>query len=273
LPRGRAAKHHGHFVGDDAFSLRRREMTARTILLPLLLLALAACGERARLSVAEGIGPAPRLPPPVRTAIPTVKVAKATGWPAGASPVAAPGLAVAAFATGLDHPRWLTVLPNGDVLVAETSGPVRPKDGRGIKGFFFKLFQKKAGSAVPSADRISLLRDSDADGVAETRTIFFSGLHSPFGMALAGETLFVANTTRRRRRARPGLRARRLCRPARLVEPQPAERLQGDLRPLLRRQAIGGAGRRADRLPQRRRQGDGTAGRGGDRPGRRPAGG
>jgi glucose/arabinose dehydrogenase len=101
---------------------------------------------------------------------------------------------VTAFATGLDHPRWLYVLPNGDVLVAETGGPVRPKDGRGIKGFFFKLFQKKAGSAVPSADRISLLRDADGDGVAETRSVFLERLNSPFGIALVGDALYVANT-------------------------------------------------------------------------------
>ena len=160
----------------------------------VLALALTACGDRARLDVAEGMGPAPVLPQPVRAPIPTIKVATATGWPAGATPVAASGLKVAAFASGLDHPRWLAVLPNGDVLVAETNAPVRPKDNRGIKGFFFKLFQKKGGGAVPSANRITLLRDSDGDGVAETRTALLTGLNSPFGMALSGDTLFVADT-------------------------------------------------------------------------------
>src|SRR4051794_20601246 len=89
-------------------------------------LALAGCGDRARLDVAQGMGPAPTLPPPVQAPIPTVKVAKAVHWPAGAKPVAAPGLKVEAFARGLDHPRWLAVLPNGDVLVAETNAPKRP---------------------------------------------------------------------------------------------------------------------------------------------------
>ncbi len=99
-----------------------------------------------------------------------------------------------AFASGLDHPRWLYVLPNGDVLVAETNAPPRPEDNTGIKGWFFARYQKKAGGAVPSANRITLLRDADGDGVAETRTAFLSGLNSPFGMALVGSSLYVANT-------------------------------------------------------------------------------
>ncbi|MBV9931432.1 MAG: sorbosone dehydrogenase family protein [Alphaproteobacteria bacterium] len=160
----------------------------------LLALLLAACGDRARLPLAAGIGPTPTLPPPVATLIPTVKVAKAVHWPAGATPVAAPGLRVEAFATGLDHPRWLAVLPNGDVLVAETNAPVRPRDNPGLKGWFFKMFQKKAGGGVPSANRITLLRDADGDGVAETRTVFLAGLTSPFGMQLSGGTLYVADT-------------------------------------------------------------------------------
>jgi glucose/arabinose dehydrogenase len=166
-------------------------------ILPILLaaaFALSACGERARLPVSAGMGPAPRLPEPNRTLIPTVKVAEATGWPAGATPAPAAGLRVAAFATGLDHPRWLHVLPNGDVLVAETNAPVRPKEGKGLKGWFMKQFMKKAGAAVPSANRISLLRDGDGDGVAETKTEFLSGLNSPFGMALVGDDFYVANT-------------------------------------------------------------------------------
>jgi glucose/arabinose dehydrogenase len=125
--------------------------------------------------------------------IPTVKVAKATGWPAGATPVPTQGLKVNAFATGLQHPRWLLTLPNGDILAAETAGPGTDPGPPGIKGYFFKLFQKKAGSAVPSANRITLLRDADGDGVAELRTSFVTGLRSPFGMALVGSTLYVAN--------------------------------------------------------------------------------
>ena len=156
-------------------------------------LALAACGDTARLNLQQGIGPAPVLPEPVKTLIPTVKVADASGWPPGQTPVPAPGLQVRAFAEGLDHPRWLHVLPNGDVLVAETASPGTDKTGAGLKAFFMKMFMKKAGSAVPSANRISLLRDSDGDGVAETRTILLSNLYSPFGMALVGDSLFVAN--------------------------------------------------------------------------------
>jgi glucose/arabinose dehydrogenase len=101
---------------------------------------------------------------------------------------------VTAYARALDHPRWLCVLPNGDVLVAETNGPARPDDNTGIKGWFTKRVMKRAGAGVPSANRISLLRDADGDGVAETRTVFLRGLDSPFGMALVDGTLYVANT-------------------------------------------------------------------------------
>jgi glucose/arabinose dehydrogenase len=144
--------------------------------------------------VEAGIGPNPALPPPNPTLVPTVKVAPATGWPEGAGPVAAPGLEVRAFATGLDHPRWLLVLPNGDVLVAETDAPPKPEDGKGIRGWVMGLLMKRAGSGQPSANRITLLRDADGDGTAETRTAFLEGLNSPFGMALVGQDLYVAAT-------------------------------------------------------------------------------
>jgi len=157
-------------------------------------LGIAGCASSARLPVSAGTGPRPEIPPPNKALIPLVNVVTAKGWPSGAKPVAADGTAVAAFAQGLDHPRWLYVLPNGDVLVAETNAPERPQDGRGIKGFFFKKFQKKAGGAVPSANRITLLRDADGDGVAETRSTFLSGLYSPFGMTLVGNTLYVADS-------------------------------------------------------------------------------
>ena len=166
----------------------------RLLPLPLTLcFALVACGDTARLGVEAGTGPAPALPKPVNSLIPTIKVADATGWPVGITPAVAPGLQVQAFAEGLDHPRWLHVLPNGDVLVAETNGPGTDPTPRGIKGFFFRMFQKKAGAAVPSANRISLLRDADGDGIAEHRSVLISGLRSPFGMALIGGELFVAN--------------------------------------------------------------------------------
>jgi glucose/arabinose dehydrogenase len=134
------------------------------------------------------------LPPPEQALIPVVNVVTAKGWTPDATPTAADGLTVHAFARGLNHPRWVYVLPNGDVLVAETNAPARPDDAKGIKGFFFRFFQKKAGGAVPSANRITLLRDTDGDGVADIRTVFLSDLHSPFGMALAGNTFYVANT-------------------------------------------------------------------------------
>jgi glucose/arabinose dehydrogenase len=155
---------------------------------------LAGCASSARLPVSAGTGPRPDLPPPNKSLIPLVHVVTAKGWPDGAKPVAAEGTAVAAFAGELVHPRWLYVLPNGDVLVAETNAPPRPEDNKGIKGFFFKLFQKKAGGAVPSANRITLLRDADGDGTAETRSEFLSGLNSPFGMVLVGNDLYVANS-------------------------------------------------------------------------------
>ena len=155
---------------------------------------MAACGATARLPVTVGTGPNPTLPPPSTSLIPRVEVISAKGWPADGKPQAASGTSVAAFARGLDHPRWLYVLPNGDVLVSETNAPPRPDDGRGIKGWFFRRFQKKAGGTVPSANRITLLRDQDGDGVAETRTVFLSGLHSPFGIALVGPALYVANS-------------------------------------------------------------------------------
>jgi glucose/arabinose dehydrogenase len=123
-----------------------------------------------------------------------IKVATAKGWAANETPVAEGGTTVAGFANGLNHPRWLYVLPNGDVLVAETNAPMRPDDNKGLKGWFFKRFQKKAGGAVPSANRITLLRDADGDGAAETRSEFLAGLNSPFGMVLVDGMLYVANT-------------------------------------------------------------------------------
>ncbi|MDP1998320.1 MAG: sorbosone dehydrogenase family protein [Rhodoferax sp.] len=143
---------------------------------------------------ADTIGATPQLPKPNRQFIPTVHIAPAKGWPAGVQPVAADGLAVAALATGLDHPRWVYVLPNGDVLVAESNAPAKPEDGKGIKGAVMGFVMKRAGAAVPSANRITLLRDADGDGVAELRTTFLQGLNSPFGMALIGDNFYVANS-------------------------------------------------------------------------------
>ena len=141
-----------------------------------------------------GYGPNPVLPAPARSLIPVLNPPEAIGWKPGEAPMAAAGLAVSEFAGDLDHPRWLYVLPNGDVLVAETNAPKRPDDAKGIKGWIFKFFQRNAGAGVPSANRITLLRDADGDGVAETRSVFLDGLNSPFGMALVGNTFYVANT-------------------------------------------------------------------------------
>ena len=172
------------------FWSRTRGLITTFISLPFTV----GCGSAARLPVTAGMGASPVLPPPETSLIPLINVVDAKGWRSGDKPKAAEGLSVTAFATGLDHPRWLYVLPNGDVLVAETNAPKRPDDGKGIKGYFFKLFQKKAGGAVPSANRITLLRDTNGDGVADVRSVFLANLYSPFGMALVGSSFYVANS-------------------------------------------------------------------------------
>jgi glucose/arabinose dehydrogenase len=168
----------------------------RTHYLPALIAAvvLSACGEMSKLAPGADSGPNPALPEPNKTLIPTVKVAPAKGWPEGVTPKGAQGTRVAAFATGLQHPRWVYVLPNGDVLVAETSAPERPEEGKGIKGRVMASYMKKAGSAVKSANRITLLRDADGDGIPELRQTFLENLNSPFGMVLVGNDFYVANT-------------------------------------------------------------------------------
>jgi glucose/arabinose dehydrogenase len=163
----------------------------------LLLNAACSVGPAERGPVdapAHTVGSDPRLPPPEKKLVPIVQIAEATGWPEGAKPIAAPGLHVTRFASGLEHPRWLHVLPNGDVLVAETNAPERPEEYQGLKGKVMKKMMARAGAATPSANRITLLRDSDGDGEADLRSSFLEGLHSPFGMALVGSRLFVANT-------------------------------------------------------------------------------
>lgn len=162
----------------------------------MALLALTACGRsQSQTSSPVGYGYNPDLPAPNKTLLPTVKVSPVNRWVDGATPKAAEGFQVKAFASGLDHPRWLLVLPNGDVLVAETNGPAKAqKKGFDIRAWAEKQIMGKAGATVPSADRITLLRDADGDGVAEIKTPFLTDLHSPFGMALVGDTLYVANT-------------------------------------------------------------------------------
>jgi glucose/arabinose dehydrogenase len=166
----------------------------KRLLILLCTLGVSACAERSQLPPGADIGPEPKLPAPVETLIPTVKVAPAKGWPQGVTPRAAGGTRVSLFAKDLSHPRWVYVLPNGDVLVAETAAPERPQEGKGIKGRVMSSYMKKAGSAVKSANRITLLRDVDGDGVPETREAFLENLNSPFGMVLVANELYVANT-------------------------------------------------------------------------------
>lgn len=158
------------------------------------ILSLAACGEESTQPVSATIGQKPTLAEPKSQLIPTVNIAPARGWPEGGKPNAAAGLAVSMFAGNLDHPRWLYVLPNGDVLVAETNKPEGSGGRSGLASWVMGKVMGRAGAGVPSANRVSLLRDGNGDGVAETRSVFLSGLNSPFGMALVGKDFYVANT-------------------------------------------------------------------------------
>jgi glucose/arabinose dehydrogenase len=160
---------------------------------------LSACAQPHAEGTAVGVGGNPVLPAPHPDGfIPTVNIAPAKGWPAGAMPTAPAGFRVTPFATGLEHPRWVYTLPNGDVLVAESNAPP-PKDGQvdkmkqGLRGKAMKFIQKRAGAGVESPNKIVLLRDADGDGVAELRRVFMSGLFSPYGMALVGDQLYIAN--------------------------------------------------------------------------------
>jgi glucose/arabinose dehydrogenase len=159
-----------------------------------LLSLVVGCGDNAKFNILDGTGPEPVLPDADTPTITTVNIAPAIGWPAGQLPVSTAGTDVAAFASGLDHPRWLYVLPNGDVLVSETNGPATPNDGKGIQGWIMKKVMTRAGAGVPSANRITLLRDTDGDGIADFQSVLLADLHSPFGMTLVHGYLYVANT-------------------------------------------------------------------------------
>jgi len=159
---------------------------------PLAALALAACTAPGSQDPWVGFGPTPALPAPQRALLPTVGAPKAVGWPAGAAPKAPQGFTVTRFAEGLDHPRWLLVLPNGDVLAAQSS--TEPKPVKGIRGFFQNLIMSRVGAQKPSPNTIVLLRDANNDGVAEMKSPFASGLRQPFGMTLVGGTLYIANS-------------------------------------------------------------------------------
>ena len=169
---------------------------AAIIILSAVLTSCIAVKPQQSAKVADlgGYGPNPILPAPQASLIPTIKIAEAKGWPEGVTPVAANGLRVNAFAKDLDHPRWLHVLPNGDVLVAETNAPAKHDDGFSIRKWVMGKVMKRAGAGVESANRITLLRDTDRDGTADFRATFLKGLNSPFGMTLANGKLYVANT-------------------------------------------------------------------------------
>ena len=170
-----------------------RDQIKHILLGGVVLAALTACGDTATLNKAEDTGANPTLPQPVKRLIPTVNIAPAKGWPQGAMPTPMAGMTVTPFATGLVHPRWVYVLPNGDVLVAESNAPPKPEAVKGIKGWVMDLVMTRAGAKAPSANRITLLRDRDGDGKAEVRTVFLQDLMSPFGMALIGNDFYVAN--------------------------------------------------------------------------------
>jgi len=176
-------------------------LLARAAVAGVALLALLSCADAGKarrgpaLSPVTSIGANPTLPAPEGAKlIPTVSIAEATGWGGQGKPVAADGLAVNAFASGLSHPRWIYVLPNGDVLVAETNAPDRPEDSKGVRAKVMKTMMSKAGAGVPSANRITLLRDADGDGVAELRSVLLDHLYSPFGMSMVGTNLYIANS-------------------------------------------------------------------------------
>ena len=172
-----------------------QQMSARGRLSTVVaLLLLQAAGSSAAIGDDVGCGANPQLPKPTASLLPTVKVAKAVGWKADETPKAADGFKFGRFAAGLDHPRWLYQLPNGDVLVAESNAPPKPKDkSDGFRGWVQGLFMQRAGALTQSANRITLLRDVDGDGVAEFRSVFIGNPVSPFGMALVGQHLYVAN--------------------------------------------------------------------------------
>jgi glucose/arabinose dehydrogenase len=160
----------------------------------ILTIILGLCVSAVPALAINPYGEKPDLPKPQKQLIPTVNIAQAASWEGEDRPTAPAGFKVTALARDLKHPRWLYVLPNGDILVAETDAPKKPDDSRGIKGFVQKQVMKMAGSGLGSANQITLLRDANGDGVAEVRSVFLSGLNSPFGMALIGQTLYIANT-------------------------------------------------------------------------------
>ena len=167
-------------------------MRLQILMVSAAALALAACsGGTGSSDPFVGFGPNPSLDAPKKQSIPVINIAKVAGWPKGGAPTAPPGFVVTKFAEGLEHPRWLLVLPNGDVLVAESSSEAgKPKD---FRGWAAQFIMGSAGAAGKSPNKIILLRDADGDGVAETRSVFAHDLKRPFGMTLVGDKLYVAD--------------------------------------------------------------------------------
>ena len=140
-----------------------------------------------------GYGEKPKLPAPQESWLPTINWSVANEpWTKGQTPKAAAGLQITAFAQELKHPRWLLVLPNGDVLVAEAATEASPSWWP--RAIIQNMVQRRSGAVVENANRISLLRDANRDGIAEEKHVFLEGLRQPFGMALVGDQLYVANT-------------------------------------------------------------------------------
>ncbi len=173
----------------------------KKILIGLLVLIVALAiagyfilrGDPAKIPFDQVTGTDPKLADPDPQTIPTVKIAKPVGWKAGEAPVAADGLKVTRFAEGLEHPRTMLTLPNGDILVAESNAPARVVAGGGITNFVAGILFSQAGAAIPSPNKIVLLQDADGDGVAEGKTVIRSDLDSPSGMAWNNGKLYVAN--------------------------------------------------------------------------------
>ena len=192
-PQTSHASRYEFLVGRQLQHRGRRPASFGVLAAAALAVTLSGCGDTTKLQPMADVGAQPTLPPPKSRLIPTVNIAPAVGWPAGVAPQPMAGLSVTALASGLDHPRWIYVLPNGDVLVAESNAPPKPEGGKGIKAWVMKKVMARAGAGVPSANRITLLRDADGDGKAELRTVFLESLNSPFGMALVGSDFYVAN--------------------------------------------------------------------------------
>ena len=159
-----------------------------------MVLPLASCAVGPSSSSDAGFGASPAMPAPESSLFRWSTSRPVRRAPSGFMPTAPANFLVTEFAGGLAHPRWLYTLPNGDVLVAESDAPKEHDEGSGLFGWVRKQVMKRAGAGVPSPDRIVLLRDADGSGVARTQTVFLRGLHSPFGMALIGNQLYVADT-------------------------------------------------------------------------------